>query len=145
MRKLCLRGKIPFTTSYHTRFPEYVHARTRLPTAITYAWLRHFHAPSTATMVATPAIHEDLERRGFKRLVRWSRGVDSTLFRPGTPTPNAWKRPVFMYVGASQSERTSARSVARPCPEPRSSWATDRIGRLLERSHRDAVFVGRSG
>jgi glycosyltransferase involved in cell wall biosynthesis len=105
MRKLCLRRKVPFTTSYHTRFPEYVHARTRLPTAITYAWLRHFHAPSTATMVPTPAIHEDLERRGFKRLVRWSRGVDSTLFRPGSPTPNDWKRPVFMYVGRVAIEK----------------------------------------
>jgi glycosyltransferase involved in cell wall biosynthesis len=105
MRKLCLRDKTPFTTSYHTRFPEYVHARTRLPTAITYAWLRRFHAPSEAVMVATAAIQEDLKQRGFARLVRWSRGVDTKLFRPGSPMPNGWERPVFMYVGRVAVEK----------------------------------------
>jgi glycosyltransferase involved in cell wall biosynthesis len=141
-RKLCLRGKIPFTTSYHTRFPEYVHARTRLPTAITYAWLRHFHAPSDATMVATPAIHEDLERRGFKRLVRWSRGVDSTLFRPGSPTPNDWKRPVFMYVGRVAVEKNIGAFLSLELPGTKVVVGDGPHRAALERSHGDAVFVG---
>jgi glycosyltransferase involved in cell wall biosynthesis len=141
-RKLCLRRKIPFTTSYHTRFPEYVHARTRLPTAITYAWLRYFHAPSTATMVATPAIHEDLERRGFKRLVRWSRGVDSTLFRPGSPTPNVWKRPVFMYVGRVAVEKNIGAFLSLDLPGTKVVVGDGPHRAALERSHGDAVFVG---
>ncbi len=142
MRKLCLRGKIPFTTSYHTRFPEYVHARIRLPTAITYAWLRHFHGPSTATMVPTPAIHEDLERRGFKRLVRWSRGVDSTLFRPGSPTPNAWKHPVFMYVGRVAVEKNIGAFLSLELPGTKVVVGDGPHRVALERSHPDAVFVG---
>jgi hypothetical protein len=62
-RKLCLAENRAFTTAYHTRFPEYVHARTRIPTGIAYAWLRHFHAPSKAVMVATGAIEDDLAAR----------------------------------------------------------------------------------
>ena len=141
-RKLCLRSKIPFTTSYHTRFPEYVHARTRLPVGITYAWLRHFHAPSDATMVATPAIHEDLERRGFKRLVRWSRGVDSTLFRPGSPTPNDWKRPVFMYVGRVAVEKNIGAFLALDLPGTKVVVGDGPHRAALERNHPSAVFVG---
>lgn len=107
-RRICLERGFPFTTAYHTRFPEYVHARTRLPTAVTYAWLRRFHAPARAVMVATAAIQQDLERRGFARLARWSRGVDTDLFRPGPKLPNTWRRPVFMYVGRVAVEKNIA-------------------------------------
>ncbi len=111
-RRICLERGFPFTTAYHTRFPEYVHARTRLPTAVTYAWLRRFHAPARAVMVATAAIHQDLERRGFTRLARWSRGVDTNLFRPGPKLRNAWRQPVFMYVGRVAVEKNIAAFLA---------------------------------
>ncbi len=58
-RRWCLARRLAFTTAYHTRFPEYVHARIRLPVAVTYAWLRRFHAPASAVMVATRSIHDD--------------------------------------------------------------------------------------
>jgi len=105
MRRLCLRRGISFTTSYHTRFPEYLHARTRLPTAWTYSWLRRFHAPAQVVMVSTAAIQDDLRQRGFERLVRWSRGVDTTLFRPAPRLKNDWARPIFMFVGRVAVEK----------------------------------------
>src|SRR5437867_5692606 len=98
-RKFCLREQLAFTTAYHTRFPEYVHARIRLPVRFTYDWLRRFHALAKAVMVATLAVHADLERRGFRNLVMWTRGVDTELFRPGPPLATGWTRPIFMYVG----------------------------------------------
>jgi glycosyltransferase involved in cell wall biosynthesis len=142
MRKLCLRDKVPFTTSYHTRFPEYVHARTRLPTSLAYAWLRRFHAPSDAVMVATAAIHEDLERRGFANLVRWSRGVDTTLFRPGSPTANGWERPVFMYVGRVAVEKNIGAFLSLDLPGTKVVVGDGPQRASLERHYADAVFTG---
>ena len=81
-RRHCLRTGQPFTTAYHTQFPEYIHARCRLPSAWSYAWLRRFHAPSSAVMCATRSIAQRLVAHGFANVVHWSRGVDSTLFRP---------------------------------------------------------------
>jgi glycosyltransferase involved in cell wall biosynthesis len=104
-RRFCLREGLDFTTAYHTRFPEYVHARVRLPVRFSYGWLRHFHAPAKAVMVATPAIHADLEQWGFHNLVIWSRGVDTELFRPGPRLDRGWRRPVFMYVGRVAVEK----------------------------------------
>ena len=77
----CKRG-IPFTTAYHTRFPEYVRARIRVPLAWSYAFVRRFHAPSSAVLVVAQSIRDELAARGFKNLVPWSRGVDIAAFRP---------------------------------------------------------------
>ncbi|MFN0316152.1 MAG: glycosyltransferase family 4 protein [Burkholderiales bacterium] len=104
-RRYCLRNRIAFTTAYHTRFPEYVHARTRLPVSVTYRWLRHFHGPSRAVMVPTPAIRDDLARRGFDNTVLWTRGVDTKTFCPGDRTKLKTDRPVFLYVGRVAVEK----------------------------------------
>jgi glycosyltransferase involved in cell wall biosynthesis len=100
-----MRTKRPFTTAYHTQFPEYVHARIRLPLAISYRWMRWFHAPASALMVATPDIRRRLEARGFTNLVMWSRGVDTDLFHADkcrSPDPD---RPIFAYVGRVAVEK----------------------------------------
>jgi glycosyltransferase involved in cell wall biosynthesis len=104
-RKYCVRHGMRFTTAYHTRFPEYVHARTRLPVAVSYAWLQRFHAPSRALMVPTPAIRDDLARRGFSNTVLWTRGVDIEVFSPGERTAFAMRRPIFLYVGRVAVEK----------------------------------------
>jgi glycosyltransferase involved in cell wall biosynthesis len=104
-RNFCVRTKRPFTTSLHTKFPEYVHARFRVPVRWTYALMRWFHARALAVMVATPTLREELTERGFKNLRMWSRGVDTARFRPG---PKAWldlPRPVFLYVGRVAVEK----------------------------------------
>jgi glycosyltransferase involved in cell wall biosynthesis len=107
-RKLCLEWKLPFTTSYHTRFPEYVSARLPVPNAAGYAYMRWFHSPSGRIMVATPTMREELERRGFRNLSPWSRGVDTELFKPGLPVPDVLKdaaRPIFLNVGRVAVEK----------------------------------------
>src|SRR5260370_29444551 len=85
VRAYCRRRKLAFTTSYTTRFPEYIAVRTVIPAALTYAVLRHFHAAGTMTMVATASLRQELGARGFKKLGTWTRGVDTDLFRPDGP------------------------------------------------------------
>src|SRR5260221_13046910 len=77
VRGYCRRRKLAFTTSYTTRFPEYIAVRTVIPAALTYAVLRHFHAAGTMTMVATASLRQELGARGFKKLGTWTRGVDT--------------------------------------------------------------------
>jgi glycosyltransferase involved in cell wall biosynthesis len=115
-RRHCLRTGRPFTTAYHTQFPEYVHARSRLPVGFAYAWLRRFHAPSKAVMVGTPTIHERLAARGFDNLALWSRGVDTTLFAPGPRSPGRDPRPIFLYVGRVAVEKNIGAFLALPLP-----------------------------
>ncbi|WOF75070.1 glycosyltransferase family 1 protein [Parvibaculaceae bacterium PLY_AMNH_Bact1] len=106
-RRYCLKNGRSFTTSFHTRFPEYLHARFRVPEKWTYALVRRFHAPASAVMAATPLLISELEGRGFKNLRLWSRGVDTNLFKPrheskaGT-TENG---PLWLYVGRVAVEK----------------------------------------
>jgi len=141
-RKFCLREKLAFTTAYHTRFPEYVHARIRLPLQLTYDWLRRFHAPAKAVMVATRALHADLERRGFGNLVTWTRGVDTELFRPGAPLANDWKRPVFMYVGRVAVEKNIEAFLALDLPGTKVVVGDGPQRAALQRRFPNAVFTG---
>jgi glycosyltransferase involved in cell wall biosynthesis len=104
-RRHCLKTGRLFTTSYHTRFPEYIAARFGVPERLTYAGLRKFHAPSAAVMTPTPTIADDLTRRGFARVRIWSRGVDHTMFRPRGPSLLDLPRPIFLYVGRVAVEK----------------------------------------
>ncbi|WP_420403517.1 glycosyltransferase family 4 protein [Nisaea sp.] len=96
-----------FTTSYHTRFPEYVQARWPLPVGWLYAWFRRFHNFGAGCMVATETLRRDLAARGFRNLVIWPKGVDAELFRPfdGSVLPADLPRPVFMNVGRVSVEK----------------------------------------
>jgi len=98
-RRFALRNDLPFTTAYHTRFPEYVHARLRLPLSWSYAWLRRFHGPSKGVMAPTQVVVDDLQANGFKNVRLWSRGVDSNIFRPQESRRLDSTRPIFLYVG----------------------------------------------
>ena len=105
-RRWALRRGFAFTTSFHTRFPEYIRARTGLPVGPFYAFLRQFHGPAGGMMVATASLREELRERGFRNVVPWTRGVDLTAFRPGAGDP--WPelpRPVFLYVGRVAVEK----------------------------------------
>ena len=85
VRGYCRRNKLAFTTSYTTRFPEYVEVRTMIPASVGYALLRHFHSAASTIMVATASLRQELAERGFRRLGSWGRGVDTELFNPDTP------------------------------------------------------------
>jgi glycosyltransferase involved in cell wall biosynthesis len=96
-----VRG-IPFTTAYHSKFPEFIQARTGLPLSWLYERMRRFHAPSQAVMVPSPSVRDELDARGFTRLRLWSHGVDTDVFKPGPKDyldGRGLERPVFMYVG----------------------------------------------
>ena len=95
----------PFSTAFHTRFPEYVHARVRVPLAWTYALLRRFHGAGSAMLAATPALVEDLRARGFLGATLWSRGVDGIQFHPEGEREPRGDAPVFLYVGRLAVEK----------------------------------------
>lgn len=105
-RRWCLRHGLPFTTAFHTRFPEYVHARLRVPVGWSWAVMRWFHGPSAGVMVATPSIRDELHARGLANTKIWTRGVDLALFRPrGKELFDHLKRPVHLYVGRVAVEK----------------------------------------
>lgn len=104
-RRYCLSRKLSFTTAFHTRFPEYVAARTGLPASLGYAILRRFHAPSSGLMVATASLQAELGARGFANLRRWTRGVDTEFFRPRADSTIDAPRPIHLYVGRLAVEK----------------------------------------
>jgi len=104
-RKYCRRQGMQFTTSYHTRFPEYVRLRIPVPLRFSYAFVRRFHAAATRTMVATENLKSELEHRGFRNLAIWSRGVDTEIFQPGSREFLQDKRPILLYAGRVAIEK----------------------------------------
>jgi glycosyltransferase involved in cell wall biosynthesis len=104
-RSFAIRNKLPFTTAYHTRFPEYVQARFHIPLAATYKFLHWFHKPSQAVMAPTPVVKNDLEKFGFTNVVLWTRGVDLDIFQPMDSKVLNTTRPIFLYVGRVAVEK----------------------------------------
>ncbi len=108
-RRICVEWKLPFTTSYHTKFPEYVSARLPVPVQAGYAYMRWFHKPSGRLMVATPTMREELARHGFRNISPWSRGVDTIVFHPrreGDPDVfEGLARPIWLNVGRIAVEK----------------------------------------
>ncbi|HSD75043.1 MAG TPA: glycosyltransferase family 1 protein [Steroidobacteraceae bacterium] len=104
-RAWCLREGMPFTTSYHTQFPQYIRARIPIPVSWSYAFLRRFHSAAERVMVATPRVQRDLEQRGFRNLALWTRGVDVELFRPHERDYLPGQRPIMLYAGRVAVEK----------------------------------------
>jgi glycosyltransferase involved in cell wall biosynthesis len=104
-RRFALRNDLPFTTAYHTRFPEYVHARFRLPLSWSYAWLRWFHGAGKGVMAPTQVVVDDLVANGFQNVKLWSRGVDMDIFRPQESKRLDSNPPIYLYVGRVAVEK----------------------------------------
>jgi glycosyltransferase involved in cell wall biosynthesis len=105
VRAYCRRRKLAFTTSYTTRFPEYIAVRSIIPAGLSYAVLRHFHGAAAMTMIATPSLRQELSARGFRKLGTWTRGVDTDLFKPDDAVELDLPRPIFMTVGRVAVEK----------------------------------------
>ena len=106
MRRICRRNKWPFTTAFHTRFPEYLEARTRIPADWSWRVMRRFHEAGDGTFAATASLREELARRGFTKIRAWTRGVDLEKFNPASR--DEWPdlpRPVFLYAGRVAIEK----------------------------------------
>lgn len=106
-RRWCVRNGMQFSTTYHTRFPEYVAARLPIPKSWLYAFIRWFHNGGFGCMVATPSLAAELAAKGVNNLLPWSRGIDANLFRPQgqEETPFGLQRPIFMTVGRVATEK----------------------------------------
>jgi glycosyltransferase involved in cell wall biosynthesis len=115
-RSFCLRRGLRFTTSYTTRFPEYISSRFAIPESWTYAALRRFHAPASVTMVATPSLTSELAGRGFAHIGRWTRGVDTELFNPTRVAALDLPRPIFMTAGRVSIEKNIAAFLSLDLP-----------------------------
>ncbi len=100
------RRGIPFTTSFHTMFPQYLNMRFNIPESWVFALLRKFHQGATATMYSTPTLRDLLASHGFENLLGWVRGVDTEMFHPVEPEPLDLPRPISMYVGRMAVEKT---------------------------------------
>ncbi|AOY91253.1 alpha-mannosyltransferase [Cupriavidus sp. USMAA2-4] len=115
-RRHALRSKVPFTTAYHTRFPEYVQARFGIPLAWTYRFLSWFHGPARAVMAPTPVVLDDLRRYGIGHAVLWSRGVDLDVFTAQRANVLNTAHPIFLYVGRVAVEKNVEAFLALDLP-----------------------------
>jgi glycosyltransferase involved in cell wall biosynthesis len=141
-RRACLDHGLAFTTSYHTRFPDYLRARTGIPVSWSYAWLRRFHAAASVTMVSTETLRAELAGRGFARLATWSRGVDTALFRPEARAPLDLRRPVVLYVGRLAVEKNVRAFLGLDLPGSKVVVGDGPARASLEARHPSCLFLG---
>lgn len=139
-RSAMLRWGAPFTTSLHTKFPEYVHARWRLPVSWGYRFLRWFHRPAVATLVTTPSAQRELAAWGLGHLRVWGRGVDLETFRP---LPRAARStPHLLYVGRVAVEKNLGAFLDLRLPGRKIVVGDGPQRAALERAHPDVEFLG---
>jgi glycosyltransferase involved in cell wall biosynthesis len=142
VRGYCRRHGLPFTTSFHTRFPEYISARAPIPESWIWAALRWFHGASHAVMAATPALAAELRSRGFRNVVLWPRGVDADLFHPRPGADLGLPRPVFLSVGRVAVEKNLEAFLDLDLPGTKVVVGDGPARAALERDYPHAVFLG---
>ena len=147
-RRYCMKHHVPFTTAYHTRFPEYIKARWHVPLPVSYAVMRRFHQQSSRIMVATQNIEDDLVKRGFHNIARWSRGVDTELYhpRPTAKLPEGLfgnlPRPIQLYVGRVAVEKNVDAFLRLNLPGTKVVVGDGPQVDELKRHYPDVVFCG---
>lgn len=146
MRRVCFRRGLPFTTSFHTRFPDYVSERVILAPKwsgdLTWAWLRRFHAQSAALLAATPTLVGELEGRGFKNVKLWQRGVDGRVFHPERKRILDLPRPIFLTVGRVAVEKNLEEFLKLDLPGTKVVVGDGPAREHLTKKYPDAVFLG---
>ena len=141
-RRWCRRRGRPFTTSFHTRFPEYLRAYAGLPVGLGYRLLRWFHGPAARTLVPTPAVRRTLESHGFRRVVEWTRGVDCDLFHPRPQPFFDLPRPIFLYAGRVAVEKNIGAFLDLELPGSKVVVGDGPLRTALERRHPAVHFAG---
>jgi glycosyltransferase involved in cell wall biosynthesis len=146
-RRYCLRRNLAFTTSYHTKYPEYLRARWPIPEALSYAWLRRFHGAAARTFVSSQSLQEQLAGRGFHNLHLWRRGVDLQRFRPpATPASHpllaGLPRPLMTYVGRLAPEKNLEAFLRLQLPGTKLLIGDGPQRTALMARHTGAVFAG---
>lgn len=151
MRRVCVTRKLPFSSAYHTCFPEYFEKRVprfmgAFVRVTTYHLIKLFHAPSGAVMVTTPTMEALLRARRIKRLVRWSRGVDTQLFKPFDGTPEAYAtlpRPLYVYVGRVAVEKNLEAFLSVDVPGTKIIIGSGPDEAMLREKYKNALFLGK--
>ncbi len=145
-RRICVEWKLPFTTSYHTRFPEYVSARLPLPLAAGYSYMKWFHKPSGRLMVATPTMRDELVKHGFRNISPWSRGVDTDVFKPRAANePDVYEglaRPIWLNVGRVAVEKNIEAFLSTDLPGTKVVVGDGPQREELEAKYPNVVFRG---
>lgn len=142
VRRYCRAHKRRFTTSFHTRFPDYISARLPIPESAVWAALRWFHGQSSAVMAATPALAAELSARRFNNIKLWPRGVDASLFAPreidlGLP------KPIFLSVGRIAVEKNLEAFLDLDLPGTKIVVGDGPDREKLQRRYPSAVFPGK--
>lgn len=144
-RRHCLRVGRPFTTSFHTRFPDYLHARFRVPVRLSWRFLRWFHGPARTVLTATPRLAAELAEHGIPQTRLWSRGVDLSRFRPGLPAPEAYRglpRPILLNVGRVAVEKNIEAFLAADAPGSKVVVGDGPALAALRAKFPDTLFLG---
>jgi glycosyltransferase involved in cell wall biosynthesis len=144
-RRWCLRGGVPFTTAYHTHFPDYIAQRTGLPAAWFWRYIRWFHGPAQAVLVSTRSVREQLRAHGLPKVRPWGRGVDLAAFTPDAPPPALFAdlpRPIQLYVGRVAVEKNLEAFLATDHPGTKVIVGDGPARAALERAYPHARFTG---
>lgn len=147
-RRICVEWKLPFTTSYHTKFPEYVSARFPIPVQVGYAYMKWFHKPSGRLMVATPTLRDELTAHGFRNVSPWTRGVDTEQFNPDLPRiydemgGADWPRPFFLNVGRVAVEKNIEAFLEQDLPGTKIVVGDGPARAELQEKYPEAKFLG---
>lgn len=141
-RRYCIKRGRKFTTSYHTRFPEYLSARLPVPSWPLAALMRRFHSAAAATMVSTDSLRDDLAAQGYDNLMRWSRGVDADLFHPGKAQRLPYPRPIFLYAGRVAVEKNLDAFLSLDLPGTKLIAGDGPARPMLEAKYPAAHFLG---
>ncbi|WP_157217440.1 glycosyltransferase family 4 protein [Flavisphingomonas formosensis] len=144
-RRWCMARGYPFTTAYHTQFPEYVARRTRVPASFVWRYIRWFHAPAAAVLASTSTVRRALEAHGIVKVRPWGRGVDLASFHPDVPPHPAFAdlpRPIQLYVGRVAVEKNIEAFLETRHPGTRVIVGDGPARERLERAYPDAVFLG---
>ncbi|MEH3101837.1 glycosyltransferase family 4 protein [Sphingomonas adhaesiva] len=143
-RRWCLTCRLPFTTAYHTQFPDYVAARTGADPAWIWRYVRWFHAPAAAILASTPTIERTLNAHGLPHVRRWGRGVarEFTAHGPRHPRLAALPGPVLLHVGRVAVEKNIAAFLAADVPGTKVVVGDGPARAALERQYPQAIFPG---
>ena len=144
-RRFCLDHGYPFTTAYHTQFPDYLARRTGLPAAMFWPFIRWFHAPAHAILVSTETVRAQLREQGLGQVVHWGRGVDLGCFGPHAPRPALYAElagPIQLYVGRVAVEKNIEAFLSSRHPGSKVVVGDGPAREALARAYPQAHFVG---
>ena len=144
-RRWCLRSGVPFTTAYHTHFPDYVSRRTGLPASWVWSYIRWFHGPARAVLVSTGSVRQQLRAHGLAQVRPWGRGVDLAAFTPKAELPALFAdlpRPIQLYVGRVAIEKNLEAFLGNAHPGSKVVVGDGPARAELEAAYPDAHFLG---